>query len=167
MGRAARAVLALFAGLLGCQGGDAPASQHRGKLELIEAPIAAPAGPPQDVAALVVAQLARAARDHRHVVVYVGATWCEPCLRFHDAAQRGELDAEFPDVTVLAFDADRAGEALERASYRSELIPLFAIPRPDGTASGQQIEGSIKGDAAVGQIAPRLRALVDQVAAAR
>jgi hypothetical protein len=64
-------------------------------------------------------------------------------------------------VTFLALDADRAAEALERDNYRSELIPLFAIPKDDGTASGRQIEGSIKGDGAVGQIAPRLRALVD------
>lgn len=142
-----------------CQ--DAAAPPRHGKLELVEAP----PGRNLDVAAFVVPQLARARRDHRHVVVYVGATWCEPCTRFHDAAQRGELDAEFGDVTFLGFDADRAGEALERANYRSELIPLFAIPRDDGTASGQQIEGSIKGEGAVGQIAPRLRGLVDQPAA--
>jgi len=161
MGRVSRAALtavACLAAPLGCQDADAP--PRHGKLELIEAP----PGQRQDVAALVVAQLARARRDHRHVVVYVGASWCEPCTRFHDAARRGELDAEFGDVNLIAFDADRAGEALERANYRSELIPLFAIPRDDGTASGQQIEGSVKGDGAVGQIAPRLRGLVDRPA---
>jgi len=141
----------MLAALIGCQGSAPP----RAKLELVEAPAGA------DVRALVVAQLAKARVDHRRVVVYVGATWCEPCVRFHRAAERGELDEAFGDVAFVAFDADRDGTALERARYRSELIPLFAIPGADGTASGRQIEGSIKGDGAVGEIAPRLRALVD------
>jgi thiol-disulfide isomerase/thioredoxin len=143
--------LALAALLVACQGSAAP----RAKLELVEAPAGA------DVRALVVAQLAKARLDHRHVVVYVGASWCEPCVRFHKAAERGELDEAFGDVTFVGFDADRDGTALEHARYHSELIPLFAIPSADGTASGRQIEGSIKGDGAVGEIAPRLRALVD------
>ena len=40
------------------------------------------------------------------------------------------------------------------------MIPLFALPGADGRASGKQIEGSVKGEAAVGEISPRLAALL-------
>jgi hypothetical protein len=113
-----------------------------------------------DVDAVVRAAVAQAMQERRRVVVYVGATWCEPCQRFHRAAERGELDAAFPDVDLLAFDQDRDGERLAAAGYVSRLIPLFALPGPDGRASGKQIEGGIKGEGAVGFIAPRLQKML-------
>jgi thiol-disulfide isomerase/thioredoxin len=141
------------AALISCS--DTAARSRTGKLELVEAPAGA------DVAAFVAPLVAKAKHDHRHVVVYIGASWCEPCVRFHRAAEHGELDAAFGDVTFVGFDADRDGEALQQARYQSQLLPLFAIPNDDGTSSPRQIEGSVKGDGALGQIAPRLRALVD------
>jgi thiol-disulfide isomerase/thioredoxin len=148
-----RAALGLALGAA-CHGDEPVAPESRGKVELIETPKGS------DVAKLVVPQLASAQRDHKRVVVYVGAEWCEPCVRFHKAAQRGELDGELGGTRFLVFDLDRDGEALERANYRSTYVPLFAIPGDDGKASGRQIEGSIKGDGAIGEIAPRLRALI-------
>ncbi len=124
------------------------------KLELVEAPVTG------EVAPIVVDALASAAKDHKQLLVYVGATWCEPCVRFHKAAESGQLDAEFGTLRLLVFDLDRDGDALAKANYKSELIPLFAVPNPDGTSSGKQIEGSIKGDGAVAQISPRLHELV-------
>ena len=97
----------------------------------------------------------------KQLVVYVGASWCEPCRRFHDAAVAGQLDTVFPGVRMLAFDADRDAQALAHAGYTSNLIPLFALPNPDGTASDRRIEGSIKGEGAVGQIVPRLQQMLD------
>jgi hypothetical protein len=105
-------------------------------------------------------ELARAAADKRRLIVYVGATWCEPCQRFHHAAADGQLDATFPDLTLLEFDLDRDGERLASAGYTSKYIPLFAVPREDGRASGKQIEGGIKGEGAVPYITPRLQGLL-------
>lgn len=119
--------------------------------------VAAPAG---DVAPLVVRELARARRERRQLLVYLGATWCEPCRRFHQAASEHKLDRDFPSLRLLEFDDDRDAERLAAAGYAARLIPLFARPGDDGRASGRQIEGSIKGDGAVGEIAPRLRALL-------
>jgi hypothetical protein len=113
-----------------------------------------------DVASVVRTTLAEAHASGRSLVVYEGATWCEPCQRFHHAVDAGELDAAFPRLTILGFDADRDGEALASAGYTSRLIPLLAVPGADGRASGKQIEGSIKGPGAVGEITPRLRALL-------
>lgn len=126
------------------------------KLLLTDAP------PEGAVDAIVRQEIARANADHRRVVVYEGAKWCEPCQRFHHAAEKGELDADFPDVDFLVFDADRDGERVAAAGYKSKYIPLFALPQSDGRASGMQIEGGVKGEGAVGQIAPRLKHMLEQ-----
>jgi hypothetical protein len=104
--------------------------------------------------------LAESTTEGRRLVVYVGAKWCEPCQRFHHAAERGELDSIFGDLEMLVFDLDRDNERLASAGYVSKLIPLVALPGPDGKASGKQVEGGIKGEGAVGNIAPRLKQML-------
>ena len=120
------------------------------------------AGAGDDAARVVVAERARAKSDGRDLVVYVGAKWCEPCQHFHKAAQKGDLDAEFPDLTLLEFDLDDDRDRLATAGYVSQFIPLFAMPGPDGRASDRKFEGSVKGDGAVANIAPRLRSLLQK-----
>jgi thiol-disulfide isomerase/thioredoxin len=94
-------------------------------------------------------------------VVYVGASWCEPCQRFHDALRAGQLDAEFSGVRFIEYDLDRAKPELVADGYQSRLIPLFVLPEPDGRASARKLEGSIKGESAVqGNLVPRLRELL-------
>lgn len=140
--------------LAACEQSAAPPPAPRGKLELVEAPGAG------DVVPIIAEAVGQATRDHKQLLVYEGAEWCEPCRHFHDAAAAGQLDQTFGNLRMLVFDADRDGEALAQAGYRSELIPLFAIPRADGTPSGKQIEGAIKGQDAVAQITPRLQKLL-------
>jgi len=151
--RFAAGFLAIVA-LAGCQQ-ESP-EPAKPKLELK----AAVGGADVDVAGLVRTELASAKTAGKKLLVYVGASWCEPCQRFHEAAVAGQLDDAFGHVRLLEFDGDRDLDALHRAGYKSELIPLFAVPNPDGTSSGRQIEGSIKGDGAVAQITPRLRELL-------
>jgi hypothetical protein len=73
----------------------------------------------------------------------------------------GELDKTFPNLTLLEFDADKDGERLLNYGYGSRLIPYFGLPATDGKSTGKYIEGSVKGDGAVGQIAPRLKELLE------
>jgi thiol:disulfide interchange protein len=143
--------LVALALLAACQKSEPP----HGKLELVDAQGSA------ELAPVIATEVARAQHDGKRLLVYLGASWCEPCTHFHDAAAAGQLDAAFGDLRLLVFDADRDNDALERAGYTYQMIPLFALPKPDGRSSGKQIEGSIKGADAVQQIAPRLRALVD------
>ncbi len=150
-------LVGLAVGALGCKSQASPApppSQPR----FVHA--GAPPAPVADVADAVRRELATARGEGREVLVYVGATWCEPCQRFHQALDAGQLDTAFPTLTLLELDADRDGDALRAAGYSSDLIPLFAAPTADGRASGRQIEGSIKGEGAVAEITPRLRALL-------
>jgi len=146
--------LVLFA-VVACQSGSSKLEQPPGKLELIDAPKA------DDVAPVIAKEVARATADHKKLLVYMGAVWCEPCVKFHEAAGRGELDQVFGDVRMLVFDADRDNEALERAGYKYTYVPLFALPGPDGRSTGHQIEGAPKGSKYVEQISGRLRALID------
>lgn len=110
-------------------------------------------------AAVVDAMLSAAARNHR-VVVYVGASWCEPCERFRAAAKAGKLDGEFAGLSLLVFDIDQDRERLSAAGYKSKYIPLLVLPKADGAASPHHMEGGTKGDGAVAQMAPRLKELL-------
>lgn len=116
-----------------------------------------------DLPEIVARNVEQASKDGRTVIVYVGATWCEPCQRFHNAATAGELEGSgLPPIRILEFDLDRDGERLGAAGYGSKMIPLFAVPGKDGRDSGARIEGSIKGSGAVSNIVPRLRALLSR-----
>jgi hypothetical protein len=154
----------LFAGAAGCKRDTPPeekAPPPVAEAKRPELPVdLVPAPPAGDVQEIVRRELARAKNDGHRLLVYVGATWCEPCQRFHQAARTGQVDTLFPGLRLIEFDLDRDQARLEAAGYKSKLIPLFALPREDGTASGEQIEGSIKGPGAIEQIAPRLKALL-------
>lgn len=96
------------------------------------------------------------------VLVYVGATWCQPCKRFHEALETGELDQPLAGTHFLEFDADDDRAELRAAGYASKYIPLFSVPDSSGHATTLSIEGSIKADQAVREnLVPRLLALLD------
>jgi hypothetical protein len=119
------------------------------------------ADPDGEVAPMVVRLQNEALHEHRHLLVYVGATWCEPCQYFHRAADAHALDTAFPDLTLLEFDLDHDAERLQRAGYVSRMIPLFTRPGADGRATERHIEGSIHGPGSVAEMSPRLRALLE------
>jgi thiol-disulfide isomerase/thioredoxin len=131
-----------------------PPPVERGKVEIVNASLGEPA------TTVIQREAERAKADGRNLVVYVGAPWCEPCVRFHDAAKAGQLDTVFPKLRLLEFDHDRDEARLRDAGCVSHLIPLFAKPDASGHCSSQRIEGSIKGDGAVAEITPRLRNLL-------
>lgn len=117
------------------------------------------APPGEDVPGIVKKEREAAKGFGRDLVVYVGATWCEPCQRFHKAALSGAFDDVLPHLTILEFDLDEDRERLVGAGYVSQLIPLFVVPGDDGKASARRFEGGIKGDGAAQHVASRLRAL--------
>ena len=116
--------------------------------------------PPGDVAEIVKSARAQARAKHRALMVYIGAVWCEPCQRFHEAAEKGQLDAKFPNLSLLVFDLDADGQRLKRAQYGPGYIPYFGVPGEDGHGTSNATEGSIKGEGAVENISPRLLELV-------
>jgi len=132
-----------------------PAPPARG-VELIEAPAGT-----GDVAALVRSTAQQLGARHRRLVVYVGATWCEPCQQIHAAIAAHQLDAVFPDLSLLVFDFDRDGAALAKAGYISDLIPLFALPGDDGQAGSRREFGGKHGVDNVPLLTDKLHRLLD------
>jgi thiol-disulfide isomerase/thioredoxin len=104
-------------------------------------------------------ELAEAAK--LRVLVYVGASWCEPCQRFHQAVEHGELNGTLNGLRFLEFDQDQDAAALKNAGYVYQYIPVLALPDPDGRNHGKMISGSIKGPNAVkDNLVPRLQTLL-------
>lgn len=154
MSRVVRSLAIAFVGALaatGCKPPPVPPS----KLAFVQAPSG-------DVAAIVRAERDRSRLANERVIVYVGASWCEPCRRFHAAVASGALDGKMPNTVFIEFDLDRDEQRLEQAGYRSRFIPLFAAPLSDGRASGKQIAGSVKGQDAADEITPRLLQLLSE-----
>ena len=140
--------------LLACQHPRQHAARRAGP-ELVEAG----PGPADEV---VRGALAAADRDGRRLLVYISATWCEPCERFQKALRAGELDAAFPRLRMLKFDHDRDLPRLQAAGYAGNLIPRFVIPGPDGRGTSQRMEGGTKAEDTVSaSIGPRLQRLLN------
>lgn len=151
----ALATLAMTGALAsGCQRPPAQAAALPQKAELVEAG----PGPADQV---VREAMAGARRDGRRLLVYVSATWCQPCQRFQAALRSGALDSYFPDLRLLKFDSDRDQSRLTVAGYDGPYLPRFVLPTPSGRGSGQTISGGTKAeDTAFTSIAPRLQQLL-------
>ncbi|MBX7081618.1 MAG: thioredoxin family protein [Nannocystaceae bacterium] len=106
--------------------------------------------------AVITDAIAKARGEDRKLVVYLGASWCEPCQVFHRAVERGEFDRELAGVRFLEFDADVDAGALAEAGYGGKLIPRFVVPAQDGRGSDRRIEGGVKGERAAKEILARL-----------
>jgi thiol-disulfide isomerase/thioredoxin len=119
-------------------------------------PAAAPPTPASDA---VKDAIGRASKG-TDVLVYVGASWCEPCQRFHEAVVQGRLDGSLPNITFVEFDLERDRDRLAAAGYTSQYVPLFAVPAADGRATDRRVEGAIKGDGAVPLLEGKLKALL-------
>ncbi|MBC8072021.1 MAG: hypothetical protein IAG13_27105, partial [Deltaproteobacteria bacterium] len=118
-----RSLLALAALLTGCVG--APYDEAAATARTAERkPTAASTAKPEfvrvtanerTVDALVREAETAAHGEQRRLLVYVGASWCEPCQRFHDAVAQGQLDRELAGIRFLEFDADVDTAALTAA----------------------------------------------------
>ncbi len=139
-------------------------------------PIAAPESPQVDrqthkaefslpgdgvVSEVVAGALVLAEQDKRQLIVYVGASWCEPCEYFAGALKSSSLPKELDNWRFLKFDHDKDEARLDESGYGGQMIPRFVIPRQDGRGSERRFEGGIKGPEAVGYLTTRLRALVE------
>jgi hypothetical protein len=114
------------------------------------------------VAGQVIAERGKAKARGRTLLVYIGAKWCEPCQRFHKAAESGALDNDFPRLTLLEYDLDIDGSRLSKAGYAPGSIPYFGVPGDDGKATTRAISGSVAGEGAVDDIVPKLRDLLSR-----
>ncbi len=106
----------------------------------------------------VAPQLARRMTEvkDRRLLVYVSATWCEPCRRFHEAVERGELTGKLGAVDLVAFDGEVDAERLLMSGYEQRMIPAFTVPGVDGRGTTQHLEGGLSGEGVVADLVPRI-----------
>ena len=76
------------------------AQRPSGTIDIVELPDGQP------LLAWIANEVARATKDSKTAIVYVGATWCEPCETFARAVRAGKLDREFPTLRLLHVDLD-------------------------------------------------------------
>ena len=112
------------------------------------------------VQVLVASAHAKAKTEGRRLVVYVGASWCEPCTYFVEAIHANQLPKEFVDLRFLKFDYDKDEERLGVAGFGGQMLPRFVVPQADGIASEHRFEGSIKGPDAMADLVPKLKAIL-------
>src|SRR5438046_2738255 len=137
----------LFAAVLvACSRKGAPEKPPKPHLEIVRAE----AG--EIVAKQVVTERAKAQQRGRTMLVYIGAPWCEPCRRFHKAAESGALDKDLPMLTLLEYDLEVDGSRLSKAGYAPGSIPYFGVPGDDGKATTRALAGSVSGEGAVDDI---------------
>ncbi len=119
-----------------------------GKLKIVRAPSDA------EVTSFVRTERLRAKADGRVLVVYAGATWCDPCKHFHALAYGGKLDAKLSRMELLEFDVDADTERLSGAGYKYRFIPYFALAGADGHAEKElAVKTSTMTDSALDQLA--------------
>lgn len=100
-----------------------------------------------DALSLIRTKRLEARAEGRVLVVYVGATWCEPCKRLRVEVKSGRLDERLGKLTLLAFDADADRDGLDAAGYRYRFVPFVALPGPDGRPVDAQQATGRGGDA--------------------
>jgi thiol-disulfide isomerase/thioredoxin len=85
-----------------------------------------------DLFATIRASRLRAVEGKRVLVVYVGASWCPPCKRFHEAIRNHSLDEKLAGFDFLYLDMDVVKDKIVETGYASKYIPFFALPTGDG-----------------------------------
>jgi thiol:disulfide interchange protein len=105
-----------------------------------------------DVPTLVRAARVKAKENGKILVVYVGADWCPPCKRFHQAVMAGEMDKKLADYTFLTLDATKDEARILAGGYGSKFIPFFVLPGADGRKKKAFEVSTLKLDQAMGEI---------------
>ena len=123
----------------------------RGKIRLVLAE------QDSDALSLIRTERLKAKAEGRVLVVYVSATWCEPCKKLKAEIEAGRLDERYGKTNLLAFDADKDIDRLGAAGYTYKFVPYVALPGADGKPADSQ-EATSKGEDAWKQLLGKLDA---------
>lgn len=126
-------------------------AEAKGRLEVVTA------SADSDALSLVRTERLEAKADGRVLVVYVSATWCEPCKKLKEEIAAGRLDDRLGRTTLLAFDADKDLDRLASAGYSFQFVPFVALPGPDGRPKDTQ-QATGKGGTAWRELLGKLEA---------
>ena len=97
-----------------------------------------PAAQDSDALSAIRTERLKAKAEGRVLVVYVSATWCDPCKKLKEEIEAGRLDDRYGKTTLLAFDADKDIDRLGAAGYTFKFVPYVALPGADGRPAESQ-----------------------------
>lgn len=119
----------------------------------------APSGGP--LAAQVKAKIAESATSGAKPIVYVGATWCGPCVSIKKTKTDPLMVDAFRGAFVIELDLDEWKEAdLKPLGYETRALPVFFAVDREGKALGPKIDGGAWGDNVPANMAPPLKKFV-------
>ncbi|MCA9623665.1 MAG: thioredoxin family protein [Myxococcales bacterium] len=91
-------------------------------------------------------------------VVYVGATWCGPCVAIKKTKGDSRMKEAFSGVFVIEVDMDQwKKEDFAALGMNPTAIPVFYAVDDAGKATGKQIDGGAWGDNIPENMAPPLK----------
>jgi hypothetical protein len=106
----------------------------------------------------VKAEVAKAQAKKLTPIVYVGATWCDPCLALKKHRDDPKMVDAFEGTFVIEIDADDWNAASFGAlGYKTSVIPIFIAVDAEGKATGRTIDGGAWGDNIPQNMAPPLK----------
>lgn len=110
-----------------------------------------------DVSAGLRGAVGEAERAGLKPVLYLGATWCQPCVAYERALFHPEMVAAHANVLLVKADFDRHGSALEAAGFVASGVPFWCHLDREGGNSGRCITGAAWGEDTPENMAPVLR----------
>ena len=110
------------------------------------------------LAGKIKARVADAEKAKLKPVVYVGATWCEPCLAIKKHRDDPRMKEAFTGVAIIEVDMDQwKSEQFAELNMKPSAIPVFYAVGSDGKATGKEIDGGAWGDNIPENMAPPLK----------
>lgn len=104
------------------------------------------------------AEVGKAAERRQKPVLYIGATWCEPCSALKKYKSDPRMAEAFQGTYVIELDLDDwKVDELKALGFRAGVVPVFHVLGADGRASGPTIDGGAWGDNIPENMAPPLK----------
>lgn len=104
------------------------------------------------------AEVGKAAERRQKPILYIGATWCEPCAALKKYKSDPRMAEAFEGTYVIELDLDDWKlDELKALGLRAGVVPVFHALGADGRASGKTIDGGAWGDNIPENMAPPLK----------
>jgi hypothetical protein len=117
------------------------------------------AGAPGSLQATIKAEMVKAAAKQLKPVVYIGATWCKPCVAIKKYRRDPKMLDAFKGIYVVDLDLDdwKAAE-ITGLGFKAGEVPHFYLIDGEGRSTGRTITSSVWGEDIPANMAPPLKA---------
>lgn len=106
---------------------------------------------------LLSGELAKAKAQKLKPIVYIGATWCAPCVAIGKSLGDPLMVDAFQGTYVIHLDLDAWDKALGQAGFRTDAVPVF-FQVDDAGKPVKKVDGGAWGADIPANMAPALKA---------